>query len=838
MRSSAASLALMLLAAACQQPESTPDKGDQAADRDGDGYLDSVDCDDRDPEVTTATTWYADEDGDGYGDPQTSTTACQRPAGYVADATDCDDASADIRPGVSERCDGIDNDCDGAIDEEAADLSTWYADADGDGYGNPDQDLRACEMPANAVDNAGDCDDGEPAAWYGADERCDGIDNNCNGGTDENAVDALTWYQDADGDGQGGTTTAQSCEQPRGYVDNGDDCDDDEAGAYAGAREVCDGIDNDCDGTTDEDALDTPAWYLDADGDGFGDPATATLACEWPSSDHVGNADDCDDGEPAAYSGADEICDGVDNDCDGGVDIDAVDALTWYEDADGDGYGDAGLTTLACSCPEELADNGEDCDDGDAAINPAATEICSDDVDDDCDGILACIGSLSEADLELIGEERGNAAAYAVSSGGDVNADGFVDLLIGAPDNGARGEDDGAAYLVHGAASFTSSAAFDLAASAAVMRGSYDSGAGGALAGVGDTDGDGYDDVLVGASGVNTGGVNTGAAYLLRGPLSGEIDLRNADVALYGENTSDRAGCAVSGAGDVDGDGLADLLVGARSVGATDGAAYLVLGTVSGDQVLVDASLAKYTGSNGEACGYSLAGVGDADGDGLDDLLVGAPYNSVAASYAGAAYLVRGGTVAGSMLFAAQAELLGERLSDRAGDAVAGAGDVDGDGRPDLLVGACLEDAGGSSAGAAYLVLSPVTGSISLAAAEAKLMGHTTTDYAGDEVAGAGDVDGDGYDDLLVGAPYEDTAGDGAGAAYLVFGPVSGMLDLSETDLMFTGEVSGDNAGGAVAGAGDVNGDGYDDLLVGAPGADSGIDAGAAYLILDTSFAQ
>jgi len=834
---------LILLAAACQgeQPPEPIKKSEGPADRDGDGLLDSLDCDDGDPRVTQPATWYADADGDGYGDQQATATACQRPEGYVDNADDCDEASADIHPGASELCDGIDNDCDGHIDEEAVDPSTWYADVDGDGYGDPDQPLRACELPEYAADNAGDCDDSEPAAWFGADELCDGIDNDCDGGVDENAVDAPTWHFDADRDGQGGSETRQSCEQPEGYVENADDCDDGEAGAYVGAAEVCDGIDNDCDGSVDDGALDAPSWYADTDGDGYGDPDSSAVACDAPSG-HVANHDDCDDSEPAAYSGADELCDGVDNDCDGGVDVDAVDARTWYADADGDGFGDASTTTYDCVHPLGYATNDEDCDDGDAAINPWAEEVCGDATDEDCDGWTVCVTSLSAADLKLVGEAAYDYAGSAVSSAGDVNADGYADLLVGAQAHDGGGSAAGAAYLVLGASSVAASGTLALASSAALLVGGTGSLAGYALAGVGDTEGDGYDDVLVGAYTANYQGVGVGAAYLLRGPLSGEVDLQQADAALYGENSGDYAGSAVSGAGDVNGDGLADLLVGARledGGGVYAGAAYLVLGSASGALVLGGASEAKYMGSSGDECGTSLAGVGDTDGDGLDDLLIGAPKNDQVASNAGAAYLVLGpASCSGSVAVAAQAELMGERSADYAGLAVAGAGDVDADGYADLLVGAPEEDAGGGNAGAAYLLLSPLSGSLSLSSAHAKLTGSSASDRAGYAVAGAGDVDGDGHDDLLVGAIYEDTGGNTAGAAYLVLGPVSGENDLGAADFMFTGDSSGDQAGWAVAGAGDADGDGCDDLLVGANSDDDGGSAaGAAYLILATSLA-
>ncbi|MCK6519752.1 integrin alpha, partial [Myxococcota bacterium] len=154
------------------------------------------------------------------------------------------------------------------------------------------------------------------------------------------------------------------------------------------------------------------------------------------------------------------------------------------------------------------------------------------------------------------------------------------------------------------------------------------------------------------------------------------------------------------------------------------------------------------------------------------------------------------------------------------------------DGYGDLLIGAYYDDTGGDRAGATYLVLGPVSGTASLATA-AKLYGEEPSDFAGRSGSGAGDVNGDGYDDLLIGALYEDTGGDAAGAAYLVLGPATGVGDLAGAEAKLIGESVGDIAGRSVAGAGDVNGDGYDDLLIGAQWSDvGGEDSGAAYLVL------
>ena len=325
------------------------DTGDEP-DGDNDGYSQSEDCDDTDPDINPdadercngvdddcdgdideegsvgSDTFYADADGDTYGDENNTIEICDLPDGYVTAPYDCDDSRADVHPTADELCDGVDNDCDSEIDEDASDATTWYADGDDDGYGDDRETLEACEQPGGYVDNDGDCDDDDPGRSPDADELCDDIDNNCDGHIDEDtAIDALSWYGDADGDGYGNAAVeATACDQPSDYVDNDDDCADNDATINPVADELCDELDNNCDGEVDEaGATDAPTWYGDSDGDGFGDPDEATLACDQPTGS-VSNGDDCDDGDSAINPRAQEICDGIDNDCDGATDAEGM----------------------------------------------------------------------------------------------------------------------------------------------------------------------------------------------------------------------------------------------------------------------------------------------------------------------------------------------------------------------------------------------------------------------------------------------------------------------------------------------------------------------------------
>ena len=426
---------------ACEPPDGYVNNADDCDDAGGGRFPGNPelcnevddDCDGNvDEESEDAITVYADTDADGFGDATSSAQACGLSEGWTLDATDCDDTLATVNPSASETCNGRDDDCDDETDEDdAIDAAIWYLDSDSDGYGRDDATTLSCEQPAWFAALGGDCDDGEVAFNPGAAESdcldpndyncdgstayadvdgdgwaacgecddtdasvnpahaevCDGVDNDCDGGTDEtDAVDVTVWYADVDDDGFGDATTATSaCDAPLGYVDVDGDCDDTIAAVNPDAVETCNGVDDDCDGTADEDgASDASVWYADTDGDSYGDASVPETACDAPA-DYVVDASDCDDGRALTHPGATEYCNSTDDDCDGTVDNAAADALSFYQDADGDGYGDASVSTDACSAPSGYVADDTDCDDVDAAVNPGATETCNL-ADDDCDG--------------------------------------------------------------------------------------------------------------------------------------------------------------------------------------------------------------------------------------------------------------------------------------------------------------------------------------------------------------------------------------------------------------------------------------------------------------------
>ena len=369
------------------------------------------DCDDDDVAEGSAVTWYADADGDGYGNGALATTDCDEPLGYVLDGTDCDDDAGGSNPGATETCNGLDDDCDGHADEDV--VPTWYGDADGDGHGGVVMTAIQCEAPGGYVATGNDCDDSDAAISPSATERCDGVDEDCDGEVDEGATS--TFYVDADSDGYGDLDgpTADGCTAPSGYSNDALDCDDTAANVHPGAPEVCNEVDDDCDGVADpDDAVDAPAWYVDGDGDGYGDGG-GTASCD-PIAGSVVTDGDCNDADATVSPGAAETWyDGIDQDCDGADD-----------DQDGDGYGVA-----------------DDCDDTESEVNPGADESWYDDIDQDCagDDDFDADGD-GQRSATYGGPDCDDADPHVYDGAPDAPYDGVVHDCASASDNDADGD--------------------------------------------------------------------------------------------------------------------------------------------------------------------------------------------------------------------------------------------------------------------------------------------------------------------------------------------------------------------------------------------------------------
>ncbi|MEA3209929.1 MAG: hypothetical protein QOE70_2986 [Chthoniobacter sp.] len=469
-------------------------------------------------------------------------------------------------------------------------------------------------------------------------------------------------------------------------------------------------------------------------------------------------------------------------------------------------------------------------------------------------------------------------AGASVGAAGDVNGDGIGDLIVGVTGSGPDGASTGAAFVVFGRVGGFG-AKFNLAtltgANGFKIQGEADFDFAGVSVGpAGDVNGDQVDDLIVGASAADPQGPSSGASYVVFGSKTGFPATLNLSALtgsngfkIRGEAANDGSGFSVRGAGDVNGDHVDDVIIGAQGAdanGTDSGAAYVVFGHtgVFATPLTLSASMGangfKILGeAPGGMAGASVSGAGDLNGDHVADVIIGAPLVDANGTDSGASYVVFGhtGTFGGTLslagLTAAEGfKIPGEVAGDQAGNSVSGAGDVNGDGIADVLLGARLADPHGISSGAAYVIfghtgtfgttlnLTSLTGGNGF-----KIQGEMgdVGELLGDSVSGAGDVNGDGFADVILGADENNTHGNGSGASYVVFGRANGAngfgatLEVStlngKNGFKLLGEALGDHSGGSVSGAGDVNGDGIADLIIGAYGNTAATEAGAAYVI-------
>ena len=681
--------------------------------------------------------------------------------------------------------------------------------------GDPDP----IDADADGYDQTSDCDDGDAAVNPGATEVCDDIDNDCDGLVDDADSDwdsgsGVSGWTDGDGDGWG-SDAAAACAFGDGLVAEGGDCDDTDPTIHLG----------------------TP-WYEDADGDGFGDPEASTTSCEAPAG-HVQDDTDCDDTQAEVNPAATEQCDeGIDNDCDGladdaDPDVDLSSGATWNVDADGDGYGDPDLTGISCALGGGFTDDATDCDDGDSSVNPGATEICNDGVDNDCSGDAPGCELSGEVGLSTSGNMLVGATTYeyfgARMAMGDWDGDGSEALVAGAEDLNLSSPVlyAGAAYLFEGPLSGLmdpGDATATLAPTSTEARAHF----GAVVANVGDLDGDGLDDLAAGAPGADDAGLSPGGAFIYYGTATGLS--HSPGATFFGTEDSKLFGTDLAGLADFNGDGAADLAIGAEANDYYNGAVYLFFGPVSPGSARTadDADLSCLGPDAGYEVGLvATIAASDHDGDGLADLLVGSPGESPSYDDQGASYLLYGDPSSTGLIDLStdyDATLHGEGESTHLHLGAWGGFDADGDGYEDFAI---YEEDSGSwyFKGLVYILQGSATRRTG-ATRGSKVAWWTGK---GDQQGGtfgvsmdAGDLNGDGHLDLVVSADHTDIgATHDAGAAFVYLGPLTaGSARASDADATIYGETDALALGATDTKLGDSNGDGLDDIFLSLPGYD------------------
>ncbi len=540
---------------------------------------------------------------------------------------------------------------------------------------------------------------------------------------------------------------------------------------------------------------------------------------------------DCDSAYPQQYlpdsatdtgtpQPGEEICDGQDNDGDGLVDEGLM--FTVFADQDGDGYGYGGTTDRLCELVDGWAEVPGDCDDSDATVHPDAPEIC-DGKDNDCDGLpegdqcgFYGVLSVESAQTTILGPgySRFGFQVAVGQADGQEGQDLLVSAHVQAPSYAGGG------YMFYWPFSGQMEATD---ADVSFFGGQSCYGAGRSMD-LGDANGDGLSDALFGAPYERTYSCPGGVTYLVLAPFQEQEFLDEADAAFYGAQATDRAGHG-SALGDINGDGLEDVVMGAYgddTLSSDGGAIFAWYSPLSGTYDTEQADASIYATSDSMISGYRIRAGSDLNGDGIGDFMSCSIYDDLGGSNSGSTYVFFGPVTGSLTLPDADAILIGESAYDYLGFGL-GNGDVNGDGLDDILAGAYAADSG---AGRAYLLLSPpLQGPNDVADAQAIFGGGPTGGWAGYSVNG-GDIDNDGYDDVVVGAPYPSSEG----SAYLIYGPTTGNQDLDLSDAVFQGTDLNGYLGSSVQIA-DLDRDGLGDLVTGAEFAGSGY--GTAYVFMN-----
>ncbi|MCB9742998.1 MAG: FG-GAP repeat protein [Alphaproteobacteria bacterium] len=526
------------------------------------------------------------------------------------------------------------------------------------------------------------------------------------------------------------------------------------------------------------------AEMLDGDADGY-------VNDEWVEE----GGDDCDDDDPLVHPGAEEICTGKDNDCDGYIDEGLSDWEGWYPDVDGDGYGDMSAPLERCPVPDHAVQNGLDCDDGNGAFNPEATDLANDDQDQNCDGVD--------------GEDLDGDGVASVTSGGEDCDDANPDISPLVEEEPYNGVDDDC-----------DSATPD-----------------------DDVDGDGFerdedcDDedwrVYPGAREICEDGVINNCydspeeAWERCGV--GEVVARDArHRAILGDSTFQSIGSHFLSPGDVTGDAIPDILIGDIDPGARRLDLFLFSGFSATEVHVSDGALLSIPDIDSPIF-TSIAGAGDANLDGIDELLAVITLETdwpLEVEYG----LFPGPVGAHTNLDAPAVLIFSDAGFDAPYGSLDASADVDGDGVRDWLFGSLTLSDGTDPQGGAWFVRGRASGDVYLPDEGIRLISEDGT-FMGAPVEFVGDVNGDGVEDIAMASYRSSLRAERAGTVHVFFGPFEQDRDISEADWTIAGEEAQGFAGFSISGSEDWDGDGLDDLVVGAPYAGASGTQGRAYVL-------
>ncbi len=690
--------------------------------------------------------------------------------------------------------------------------------------------LLACNPPKLDQDGdgftelTGDCDDLDANVHPEAQEVCyNGIDDNCNGVEDEEgATSGRVWYIDLDGDGYGKEEVSLlACEQPEGYAAEKWDCQEDNAAIHPGAAEVCDRVDNDCDTQVDEDtSTDAVTWHPDGDGDGYGDAERVRVSCEPPGEGWINDGSDCADGDPLVSPEQTESCvTPYDDDCDGTTNTEGAFACTtFYGDLDGDGF--AG--TAACLCEAEAPyteREAADCDDTDSSVYPGGGSVDTAWSDRDCDGRVE--RSLAEADhrLETSVYKVDNVLAHHLYGGidhADLDADGLQDIGLGVG--------DGKIYVVGGSEllelhALQTRATATIAGTGVTVTTGEEVGraVGWYRPFMADLNQDGFAD-LVATQIVYSDAGDFYEALTFLGPLSGEYTVDDADAAMQVPLVNSARGLAPGHAGAlsdgrpmlgyIDRDASTEFLSGAGSV------RYFAWDAEAAELVLEGIDY----GGAGQGYAENLTSAGDLNGDGSIDRVLSDDSEKTAEVY-GAVSSRQGSidlyTDVGTF---AETTIVSNAAYAYIGGELGGPGDLNGDGHPDIVVSGEASSLGFPDAGRVHVLWGPFPEGVWDIVDLPQAIFHGNEDGAKlDRARVAPDVDGDGRDDLLMGAPGASNHLDASGEVYLWHGSaLEGTFEVGTqmVTLAGNGPTSRISPATTFLGLGDVDGDGLGDFML------------------------